>query len=125
MKLNGISTIFVLVENMGEAKKFYQDKLALGKPTRETPSWAEWRFGNKAATAFGIQKATDEELEGSIPARSTVKFHFQVDDVRKAYNELFEKGIRVSSEPREGNGFLYVEFLDTEGNVLRVVEYLK
>jgi len=124
MKFSGISTVYVLVENIENAKKFYQDRLGLGKPVRETPNHVEWKVG-KGTANFAIQKASDEELEGSIPARSTTRFHFQVDNVRKLYNDLFEKGVRLRCEPKEGTGYLYVDFMDVDGNMLRAVEYLK
>jgi len=123
MKINAISTVSVFVEKVDEATDFYSKTLNLGKPTKSTPKWVEWNLGK--GSSLSLQKAPTELLEGSVPARSTVRFSFEVADIKVAYNELFEKGVRVLSEPQEGTGYLYVEFLDLDGNVLRAVQNVK
>ena len=124
MKVTGISTVFVYVSNLDRAKEFYGRQIGLGKVSLEGPSWAEWKIA-RSGTAFAIQKADQRLIEGSVPARNTIRFSFVVDDIRKTYNELFEEGIRVHSEPKEGTGFIYVDFEDPDRNVLRAVQYVK
>ena len=120
MDIKKINVVFVYVEDIEKSKEFYQDTLGLGKPRTDTTSWVEWKIGG--GSDFAIHKADQEILEGSVPARSTVKFSLMVDDIREAYNELFEKGIKVLSEPKDGPGFMFIEFLDLDGNVIRLLQ---
>ena len=123
MKFTGISTVYVYVGNIEESKEFYSKTFSMGKPINETPNWVEWKAGNGAN--FAIKKARDHIFEGSVPRRSTIRFFLEVPDVRAAYNELFEKGIRVLSEPQEGTNYVYVDVLDIDRNVIRLVQHLK
>lgn len=123
MKISGISTVFVFVENLDASREFYSSVLGLGKPSRDTSKLIEWKLGKEVT--FAVQKAPLEVLEGAVPARSTVRFSFVVRDIKAAYKELFARNIRVLSEPQEGVGYLYVEFLDPDGNVLRLIQRVK
>jgi catechol 2,3-dioxygenase-like lactoylglutathione lyase family enzyme len=123
MKIHGVNVVFVYVQDMQVSRAFYSDILNLGTPQLDTPTWIEWKLAKGAN--FAIHKASDEMLEGIVPARSSVKFSLVVEDIREAYKFLFEKGVRVASEPRDGAGFLYLEFQDPDGNVLRLIQFLK
>ena len=48
----------------------------------------------------------------------------EVDDIRQCYAELFEKGVRLMSEPREGVGHLFLEFQDPDSNILRLIQWV-
>ena len=123
MKINKINVVFVYVEDVERAKEFYSKTLNFGKPAVENPFWVEWKLPE--GSDFAISKASDERLEGTVPARSTVKFSMVVDDIRKCYADLFECGVRLVSEPQQGAGFLFLEFQDPDGNVLRLLQWVK
>ncbi|MCB2153247.1 VOC family protein [bacterium] len=123
MKIKKINVVFVYVEDVEKAKDFYSNVLGFGKPAVDNPFWVEWKLPE--GSDFAICKASDERLEGTVPARSTVKFSMVVDDIRKAYADLFELGVRLVSEPQQGSGFLYLEFQDLDGNVLRLLQWVK
>lgn len=123
MKITGINAVFVYVSDMDASRRFYSDVIGLGKPELDTPKWIEWKLAKGAN--FAIHKASNEMLEGLVPARSSVKFSLMVEDIREAYNHLFEKGVRVLSEPLDGSGFLFCEFQDPDMNVIRLIQFLK
>ncbi|MDK2971968.1 MAG: hypothetical protein PWP23_1723 [Candidatus Sumerlaeota bacterium] len=123
MKINGINVVFVYVSDMDASRRFYEEKLGLGKPELDTPKWIEWKLGKGAN--FAIHRASHEMLEGLVPARSSVRFSLMVEDIREAYTTLFEKGVRVLSEPMDGAGFLYFEFQDPDMNVIRLIQFIK
>lgn len=123
MKITGINVAFAYVEDLQASKEFYGEALCLGEPKLDTPSWVEWELAEGANIA--IHKASDAIMEGSVPDRSTIRFSIVVDDIKNAYNELFERGVRIHSEPQDGPGFLFVDFHDPDGNPLRLIQFLK
>ncbi|MBI5154068.1 hypothetical protein HZA57_02430 [Candidatus Poribacteria bacterium] len=123
MKINQINAVFVYVQDIERSKEFYQRMLDLGAPAVETPFWVEWKLPK--GSDFAICKASDERLESMVPARSSVKFSMVVDDMMKCYSELFARGARLLSQPQQGAGFLFLEFQDPDGNVLRLIQWIK
>ena len=94
---------FLPVDNMEEAKRYYEEILGLKK---------KFDFSDKGMVAYNIG---NEE-----PA-----IWFEVEDVAIFYKEMLNNGIKFLSEPFKIGTGNAVEFEDPFGNRLGVTDYIK
>ena len=107
---------FVPVDDIEEAKKYYEDNLGLK---------VKFDFSDMGMMAFSI----DGE-EAAIILKDKNKFKnlkqtiwFEVDDVNSEYQKMKENGIRFLSEPFRIRTGYAVEFEDPFGNRFGITDY--
>lgn len=120
--LRRINVVFLYVRDMECACRFYEDVVGFGPPSIRTEEWVEYRL--EGGAHFALHRTTPEALEGCDPARNTLHFSIVVDDLRRAYEELKAKGVEFRRPPEQGHGFELAEFVDPEGNPVRLIQYL-
>ncbi|MHB8064836.1 MAG: VOC family protein [Ruminiclostridium sp.] len=109
---------FLPVENLSDAKEFYQDTLGLD---------LKFDFSSNGMIAY---KIGDEEA--AIILKDISKFKdakatiwFVVDNVLEEYKRLKNKGVAFLSEPFNIRTGVSVEFEDPFGNRLGITDYSK
>ncbi len=113
--LKNYDNFFLPATDLTSARTFYAD--TLGLPVK-------FDFSARGLLAFQVG---DEEAAIILRSHPDAKpaILFEVDDVRAAYSELKEKGVKFLSEPYEINTGLVVEFEDPFGNRLGITDYSK
>jgi len=116
--MKNYDNFFLPVDNMEEAKRYYEGLLGLKM---------KFDFSDIGMTAFNIG---DEEPAIILKDKSKFKdlkptIWFEVDDVMAKYKEMKEKGIVFLSEPFEIKTGYAVEFEDPFGNRLGITDYNK
>ena len=130
--LNALSHSFIYVLDHDEAKAFYVDKLGLelgtdadlgafrwvtvhvpGKPESEIVL-ATPEMGHDADTAAAIRALVTKGGGNGLS--------FTVDDCRKTYQELVDKGVEITQEPTEHFYGIDVGVRDPFGNPLRITQ---
>ncbi|RZK43428.1 MAG: VOC family protein [Pedobacter sp.] len=106
---------FLPADELDSAKDFYQKKLGLE---------LKFDFSDKGMVAF---KVGDNEAAIILSTKKNARpaIWLTVEDVRQAYQELTQEGIRFTSEPYEIMTGLCVEFTDPFGNTLGLTDYTK
>ena len=109
---------FLPVNNLNEAKKFYNQ--ILGLPIK-------FDFSDPGMTAFkvGDQEPAIIVKDTKIFPATKPTIWFVVDDVQMEYRKLKEMGVVFMSEPFEIHTGLAVEFDDPFGNRLGITDYSK
>lgn len=109
---------FLPVDNMEEAKRYYEEILGLKK---------KFDFSDKGMVAYNIGNE-----EPAIILKDKNKFEnlkptiwFEVEDVAIFYKEMLNNGIKFLSEPFKIGTGNAVEFEDPFGNRLGVIDYIK
>lgn len=109
---------FLPVNDLEEAKKFYEETLKLKK---------KFDFSEKGMVAYNV--GTEEP---AIILKDKNKFEnlkptiwFEVENVTTSYKELKEKGVKFLSEPFKIGTGNAVEFEDPFGNRLGITDYIK
>ena len=107
---------FLGVDNLFEAKEYYQKVLGLG---------IKFDFSSKGMLAFNVG---DEEPAIILKDRNIFKntkptIWFVVDDVKSEYEKLLDRGVKFLSEPFEIMTGMAVEFDDPFGNRLGITDY--
>ena len=121
-KLRKINVVFVYVADLARARAFYEDVVGFGKPVMKTKTWVEYSLSD-GGTHFALHQSSSETLAGCDHSRNTIKFSIVVDDLLAAYEEMKGRGVTFTRPPESGYGLLMVEFLDPEGNQLRLLQY--
>ena len=120
--LRKINVVFLYVADLERAQRFYESIVGFGRPIIQTDEWIEYALAG--GTHFALHRTTFEALEGGNPARNTLHFSIEVDDLRAAFKELTAQGVEFIRPPERGHGFELAEFLDPEGNQVRLIQYL-
>ncbi len=113
--LKNYDNFFLPATDLTSARAFYADTLGLS---------VKFDFSARGLLAFRVG---DKEAAIILRSHTDTKaaILFEVDDVRVAYSELKEKGMKFLSEPYEINTGLAVEFEDPFGNRLGITDYSK
>ncbi len=117
-----INVVFIYVANLARARAFYEGVLGFTQPVMKTRDWVEYSLCDGGAH-FALHQSSEEILQGSDRTRNTVKFSIVVDDLAATYAEMEGKGVEFVRPPEKGYGFMVAEFLDPEGNQLRLLQY--
>lgn len=115
-----INTVFIYVQDMKKMRDFYSGVLELGKPVVETETWIEFDL---PGCHLALHKGDPSMLEQSQSSQSKVKFSMEVEDIEKVCEELKSKNLKFTFGPKKDFGATLAEFLDPEGNPLRVIEF--
>lgn len=108
---------FIPVDNMEEAKNYYENVLGLEK---------KFDFSDKGMVAYNIGSE-----EPAIILKDKNKFKdlkptiwFEVENVEISYNEMMEKGIKFLTEPFKIGTGTAAEFEDPFGNRFGITDYI-
>lgn len=109
---------FLGVNNLTEAKKFYETVLGLK---------LKFDFSSKGMVAFNVG---DEEpaiilKDTNIFQNMKPTIWFEVKNAQKEYIRLLECGVKFLSEPFQIQTGIAVEFEDPFGNRLGITDYTK
>lgn len=115
-----INAVFIYVKDMSAMRDFYEDILGLNEPIIETDMWVEYEFPG-AHLAF--HQGDPRISEQNDPARNSVKFSLEVDDLEAFCQVLKEKGVQFAFEPKKDFGSYLAEIKDVEGNPIRLFQY--
>lgn len=122
--LQRINTIFIYVQDLKAAREFYENTLGFGQPVIDTKFWIEYELPG-GGSHFAIHLKEKEFFQGQDRAKHTMKCSFEVQDIQGYTAQLKSRGVRFVYEPRKEYGFWLAEFLDHEGNHLRLYEKVK
>jgi predicted enzyme related to lactoylglutathione lyase len=114
--MNNYDNFFQPVNDMVRARAYYQETLGLD---------LKFDFSDKGMIAYRVGQE-----EPAIILKDTTRFldakptiWFVVDDVKKEYENLSQKGVEFLSTPFEIRTGLAVEFEDPFGNRLGITDY--
>lgn len=109
---------FLPVENMEEAKKYYNNILGLEM---------KFDFSSNGMIAYNVGSEEPaiilKDKSKFVDAKPTI--WFVVDSVKDEYEKLKQRGVAFLSEPFEIRTGLSVEFEDPFGNRLGITDYSK
>jgi extradiol dioxygenase family protein len=122
--LKHINTVFVYVQDLEASKKFYGQRLGFGEPVINTKFWVEYELPG-GGSHFALHLKEAEFFRGLDREKQTMKCSIEVHDAVGYAALLKSRGVRFVYEPRKEYGFWLAEFLDHEGNHLRLYEKVK
>ena len=116
--MKGYDNFFLPVDDMADAKKYYQQTLGLE---------LEFDFSNRGMVAYRIGQEEPAIIlkDKSVFPDAKPTIWLVVDNVKTEYERLRLKGIRFLSEPFAIQTGLAVEFEDPFGNRLGITDYSK
>jgi extradiol dioxygenase family protein len=122
--LKHINTIFMYVQDLEAAKKFYGETLGFGEPIINSKFWVEYALPG-GGTHFALHRNEADFFQGVDRSKQMMKCSIEVEDMQAYAALLKSRGVRFVYEPRKEYGFWLAEFLDHEGNHLRLYEKVK
>ena len=114
--MKSYDNFFLGVDNLDEAQRFYEGVLGLG---------LKFHFSEQQLMAFrvGVEEAAIILKEKSLHKDAKAAIWFVVDDVKREYDLLANKGVAFLSEPFRIRTGLAVELEDPFGNRLGITDY--
>ena len=113
--LNNYDNFFLPASDLEKGREFYQH--VLGLPVK-------FDFSAHGLLAFNVGNEEPAIILRSHPGTNP-SILFEVDDVKKTYLDLKQRGVVFLSEPYEINTGLAAEFEDPFGNRLGITDYSK
>jgi predicted enzyme related to lactoylglutathione lyase len=117
-----INVVFLFVADLERERRFYEAVVGFGPPAIDAGDWVEYRLTGGAN--FALHRTTPEALAGCDRSRNTLQFSLLVQDIQETFETLTAKGVEFRRPPEHGHGFILAEFIDPEGNSVRLVQYL-
>ncbi len=116
--MKNYDNFFLGVNNLGEARKYYEDILGLN---------LKFDFSSNGMIAFNVG---DKEPAIILKDNNIFKdikptIWFEVENVENEYKKLKEKGVEFLSKPFRIKTGMAVEFEDPFGNRLGITDYFK
>jgi len=113
-----ISVVTLFVDDIDRAADFYTKKLGWQK-TMDVPMGEDSRWvtvaPSETQTAFTLSKPNDM-MPGAKPGGMSGVI-MEVDDVRRAANDLQKKGVEFTEQPHDEPWGGWAMFKDSEGNI--------
>ncbi len=119
-----INTVFVYVQDLQASRAFYETILGFGEPVIDTQFWVEYELPG-GDSHFALHRKEPEFFAGLDRAKQTMKCSIEVQGIQDYAALLKSRGVRFLYEPRKEYGFWLAEFLDAEGNHLRLYEKVR
>lgn len=121
MKVQGIELIWIVVDNLDTAIKFYTEVIGLElKEIHREYGWAELKGAKGACLGLSIKSDYDNKAVGS-DAVITIS----VDNLNEAISLYQSKGCRLLGNVLEVEGHVKIQtVLDLDGNRLQIVQKL-
>jgi len=121
--INQINVVFLYCQDLAKQRAFYEQAFGLAKPVVDAKWWVEYAVGT--GSHFALHQGKPEHFAGANRAHNTIKFSFDVSDIKNVAAKLQSLGAKFHYEPRLEYGFWLAEFEDPEGNILRLYEKVK
>jgi predicted enzyme related to lactoylglutathione lyase len=122
--LQRINTVFIYVQDLAAARKFYEEAVGFGEPVIHTKFWIEYELPG-GGSHFALHLKDADFFKGQDRSKTAMKCSFEVKDIEGYATRLKSRGVRFLFEPRKEYGFWLAEFLDHEGNHLRLYEKVR
>jgi len=118
--LGPIGQISLPVQNLARAVSFYHDRLGLPLEYQA----ADLAFFNAGGVGLLLNAAAP--AAAGVAAGVGAAIHFKVEDIRRAYQALVERGVRFTQPPgrvaeHSGGELWMVFFRDSENNLLALM----
>ncbi|MEI3606925.1 VOC family protein [Pseudogracilibacillus sp. SE30717A] len=111
--LNKIGTVFIPVSNIEKARDWYCDILGL-------KASGEVQFGHLyVITMDGTGIVLDSKIYSEDKVFKTPVFHFNTNNIEKAYHYMKNKDVNLITEIEYNH---YFNFKDPDGNILMICE---
>lgn len=111
--LNKIGTVFIPVSNIEKARDWYCDILGI-------KANGEVQFGHLyVITMDGTRIVLDSKIYSEDKVFKTPAFHFNTDNIEKAFHYMKNKGVNLITEIEYNH---YFNFKDPDGNILMICE---
>ena len=120
-KIKRINMVFLYARDMARMRRFYEETLGFNDPVIVTDLWVEYEL---PGAHLALHQGDPRVIEGHNPAKNTVRFSLEVDDLRAFSQSIKEKGVEFTFEPRGDFNSLLAEIQDVEGNPIRLIQYL-
>ncbi len=108
-----LGAVIVNAWDFGATAMFYRDRLGLA-PMAELPDWIEFETGGSRI----IVRARAERPDAPAHTHQSVALAFDVDDLDVWSREVEDRGVRLTSEPGDGDLGVYAEITDPDGNLI-------
>jgi catechol 2,3-dioxygenase-like lactoylglutathione lyase family enzyme len=122
---SGIAAITLFVEDLDEAKRFYQDVFGLAVVFEDANS-AVFRFGDTLVNLLTIKAAPGlitPAVVASPDGGSRFQFTIAVDDVDATCEELARRGVRLLNGPMDRPwGVRTASFSDPGGHIWEIAK---
>ena len=115
-----VNTVFIYTQDMRNMRDFYSKILELGKPVVDTETWIEFDL---PGCHLALHKGNEQILEQNHESQPKVKFSMEVENIEQVCVDLQAKNIKFTFGPKKDFGATLAEFLDPEGNPLRLIEF--
>ncbi len=111
MNIRGTDFVMYQVSDLAAAARFYRDVLGLPQEMyNEEWHWAEFNCGNVTLSLHGGVTRPEVTSGGRIA--------LAVKDIHAVFEELKQKGARISKEPCDFKVCWAMEVLDPDGNTV-------
>ena len=116
-KLNRVGVVMLGVRDLASSVAFYRDKLGL-MVVSQSEGFA---FINGGGVTLALSEGLATAHGRSGPLAGATEVVFSVDDVRNAHQQLAERGVSFTHEPRVVSGPMWAaNFNDPDGHLLSI-----
>ena len=116
--LRGFATVSYYAADLAAARSWYTELLGV-EPYFVRPGYIEFRIGDYQHE-LGIIDAAYAPPAPESPAGEII--HWHVDDLRRAFTELLERGATAFQHPTDRTeGFITASVIDPFGNILGIM----
>ena len=109
-----VDSVIFYTKNFDEVIEFYKDKIGFEVGFIAEGKFASFKFEN---TNLGIKNAVEER---EVPGSQTIIIG--TDNVKKKYEGIQRKGIKIYKELTEDSFGANFSFLDVDGNKVQFIE---
>jgi predicted enzyme related to lactoylglutathione lyase len=122
MKLKSMDLVWIVVNDLKKALKFYTETLGLTlKEFHEQYGWAELE-GQNGGARLGIAQAQPKSEDGHLPGQNAV-MTFTVENLQTAIDKLSKQGVKLIGAIQEVPGQVKMQTVaDADGNRFQLVE---
>jgi catechol 2,3-dioxygenase-like lactoylglutathione lyase family enzyme len=129
----GIGVVGLYVRDQDEALQFYVDKLGFRVHTDakngdyrwltvQHPEQPSFQLGLFTPQAPMVDAATAQALREAVAKGAMPPLVLVVDDCRKAYERMLNRGVEFTQEPTERYGSVDASFRDPSGNGWKMIQ---
>jgi catechol 2,3-dioxygenase-like lactoylglutathione lyase family enzyme len=120
--LGEIAGVMIFTDDVSRLVSFYRDKLGL---TVAEDNGKSVMFATPQPGGTQLAIESHSEVSGRSKEPDRIMINLRVEDCRKLYGELKNRGVEFAAEPYEDPDGAYVvaTFRDPDGNTLQLVEF--
>ena len=122
MKLKSMDLVWIVVNDLKKAIKFYTETVGLNlKEFHEQYGWAELE-GQHGGARLGLAQSQPKSVDGILPGQNAV-MTFTVENLQTAIATLSKQGVKLIGAVQEVPGQVKMQMVaDTDGNRFQLVE---